>query len=280
MTLSYVWRFICFLSVVLGFLSPLQAESLDEQIHLRGQWMQGGLIMGQAPAGAQVTYNGKPLMTSESGHFIFGFDRDEPGPARLQIAYGDDLWEREYAIQPREYRIQRIEGIAKTIMQPSKANQQRASAEAALVRKAREIERTALDFLMGFQWPAKGPISGVYGSQRVYNGEPGRPHYGVDVAGPTGTPVYAPAPGVVTLTHDDMFYSGGTLIIDHGLGLSSTMIHLSKIHVKEGQVVKAGDLIADIGASGRATGPHLDWRLNWFNVRLDPQLQVPTPTPE
>ncbi len=103
---------------------------------------------------------------------------------------------------------------------------------------------------------------------------PGRPHFGLDIAGPVGTPIYAPAAGVVTLTHDDMFYSGGTLIIDHGMGISSTMIHLSKILVKEGQQVKTGDLIAEMGKSGRATGPHLDWRINWFNVRLDPQLVV------
>lgn len=251
------------------------AADLETDVRLRGQWIQGGLVTGVAPAGAKIMLNGSEIMQASSGHFLFGFGRDEAGPAVVQILSDGQMWEREYAIETRTYKTQRVEGIAKKIMKPSPENQARASREAVLVRQARAEKRPALDYLMGFQWPAKGPITGVYGSQRVYNGVPGRPHYGVDVGGPVGTPVYAPAPGKISLTHDDMFYSGGTLIIDHGLGLNSTMIHLSKIHVKKDDVVKAGDLIADMGASGRATGPHLDWRLNWFNVRLDPALVVP-----
>ncbi|MGY0583956.1 MAG: M23 family metallopeptidase, partial [Paraglaciecola chathamensis] len=131
------------------------------------------------------------------------------------------------------------------------------------------------DFSQDFIWPAQGPISGVYGSQRVLNGQPKRPHYGVDVAAPTGTPVYAPADGVVTLFVPDMYYSGGTMIIDHGLGVSSTFLHLSKGLVQVGDNVKQGQLVAEIGATGRVTGAHLDWRMNWMNVRIDPALLVP-----
>jgi murein DD-endopeptidase MepM/ murein hydrolase activator NlpD len=131
-----------------------------------------------------------------------------------------------------------------------------------------------MDFAGAFHWPLEGPITGVYGSQRVYNDVPGRPHYGVDVAAATGTPITTPAPGLVTLAHPDMFYSGGTVIIDHGYGISSTMMHLSKVLVDVGQEVVPGDIIAEVGASGRATGPHLDWRMNWFKVRIDPQLLV------
>ena len=123
-------------------------------------------------------------------------------------------------------------------------------------------------------WPAKGRISGVYGSQRILNGEPRRPHYGVDVAAPVGTLVHAPADGLVTLANEDMFFSGGTLILDHGHALSSSFLHLSAILVKEGQRVRQGDPIAKIGATGRATGPHLDWRMNLGRDRLDPQLLV------
>ena len=130
-------------------------------------------------------------------------------------------------------------------------------------------------FLSDFQWPLTGRISGVYGSQRVYNGKPGRPHYGVDVARPTGTVVVAPADAVVTLVQQNNYYSGGTLIMDHGYGVSSTMIHLSEVLVNDGQTVKQGDPVAKVGASGRATGPHLDWRLNWFEVKLDPVTVVP-----
>ena len=253
----------------------LNRQALEDSISLRGQWVQGGLIKGTAPTGARILYNGSPLLQSDSGHFVFGFGRDEAGPAVIQVEHNDQVWEKTFPIKKREYKIQRIEGISKKIMKPSSENQTRAGQEALLVKNARKHVRMAVDFIMGFKWPAEGIITGVYGSQRVYNGVPGRPHFGVDIAGPTGAPVYAPAPGVVTLTHDDMFYSGGTLIVDHGLGLSSTMIHLSKIHVSEGDTVEAGALIAEIGQSGRSTGPHLDWRLNWFQERLDPTLQVP-----
>ena len=143
------------------------------------------------------------------------------------------------------------------------------------VGKARALRDERIGFMQQFIWPAEGRISGVYGSQRVLNGKPKNPHYGVDVAGPVGQPVYAPADGVITLYHPDLYYSGGTLIMDHGHGITSTFLHLSKGHVKKGQVVKQGDLIAEIGATGRVTGPHLDWRMNWLNQRVDPALLVP-----
>ncbi|WP_332102842.1 M23 family metallopeptidase [Kineobactrum salinum] len=133
--------------------------------------------------------------------------------------------------------------------------------------------------LAGFSWPVEGRISGVYGSQRIYNGKPGSPHYGVDVAVPTGTEVRAPAAGVVTLAEPDLFYSGGTIILDHGYLLSSSFLHLSKLHVAVGDEVEPGDLIAEVGATGRATGPHLDWRMSWRSARIDPQFLVP-PMPQ
>ncbi len=268
-------KWILIIGVSLSFQISVVAADLADDVRLRGQWIQGGLVTGIAPAGSEITLNGAKVLQAPSGHFLFGFGRDEVGPAVVQVLNNGQIWQKTYPIQSRVYKIQRIEGIPKKIMNPNLEHQARSRQEAMLVRQARAVQRYSLDYLMGFRWPAEGPITGVYGSQRVYNGVPGRPHFGIDVAGPVGTPVYAPAPGQITLTHDDMFYSGGTLIIDHGLGLNSTMIHLSRIHVKEGDVVKAGDLIAEMGASGRATGPHLDWRLNWFNVRLDPALVVP-----
>ena len=143
-----------------------------------------------------------------------------------------------------------------------------------MAREARKLDAERTDFLTGFIWPAKGRISGVYGSQRILNGQPRRPHFGVDVAAPVGTEVRAPADGVVTMVHSDMFYSGGTMILDHGHGLSSSFLHLHRILVKKGQRIRQGDLIAEIGATGRVTGPHLDWRINLFAKRLDPQLLV------
>ena len=125
-----------------------------------------------------------------------------------------------------------------------------------------------------FQWPTEGIITGVYGSRRFYNGKAGRPHYGIDIAAPQGSHVVAPASGTITLVHDNMYFSGGTIIMDHGHGISSTFIHLHKSHVKVGDKVEQGQLLAEIGSTGRSTGPHLDWRMNWFDQRLDPQLLV------
>jgi murein DD-endopeptidase MepM/ murein hydrolase activator NlpD len=143
--------------------------------------------------------------------------------------------------------------------------------------KARQLPRPDLlqGALAGFEWPALGPISGVYGSQRYYNGTAGNPHYGVDVAVPVGTPVYAPAAGVVTLAEPDLLFSGGTIILDHGFRLSSAFLRLSNVLVEVGQEIDIGDLIGEVGATGRATGAHLDWRMNWRSHRIDPQLLVP-----
>ena len=183
----------------------------------------------------------------------------------------------------REYQLQEITGVPQQTVTPSEEHLERIRVERAKVRiaKAQRLSRddgfrAARD---GFVWPVMGRISGVYGSQRIYNGRPGTPHYGVDIARPAGTPVIAPAAGVVTLAEPDLFYSGGTVILDHGYGLSSSFLHLSEVSVAVGDQLATGDLIGAIGATGRATGPHLDWRMSWFNQRIDPQLLVP-PMPD
>lgn len=243
-------------------------------IELTGPLEQGGMVIGTVAPGTAVSLDGKAIKVSADGRFVIGFDRDAASKAVL-IAAGSEGQERmELTIKARKYQIQRIEGIAQTIMSPSAANLKRIGEEAAQVSRARARHYERMDFAGEFHWPLLGPITGVFGSQRVYNGEPRRPHYGLDVAAPIGTPVTTPAPGVVTLAHPDMFYSGGTLIIDHGFGVSSTLMHLSKVLVTVGQEVVPGDLVAEVGAAGRATGPHLDWRMNWHKVRIDPQLLV------
>ena len=161
------------------------------------------------------------------------------------------------------------------MMAPSPKNLLRIADEATQVRQARQKDSDLRHFAERFIWPVRGRISGVYGSQRIFNGEPRRPHFGLDIAAPTGTPVKAPAGGVVSLGHAGMFFSGKTLIIDHGHGLSSSFLHLDTILVKVGQTVRQGEPIATVGATGRVTGAHLDWRINWFAARLDPALLVP-----
>ncbi len=255
-------------SALLLLLSPLlQAELLS----LRGDPAPGALLIGQSVPGARVWLDEKPLRVSPSGHFLFGFGRDESGERLLRVEADGRQQEKLITLTARQWSIQRVEGVPARTVTPPPEELERIRAEAAMVRKAREKDSDLEFFHQDFVWPASGRISGVYGSQRIYNGKPGNPHFGVDIAASTGSPVIAPASGIVTLVHEDMFYSGGTLVIDHGFGLSSTFIHLHSVLVKEGQQVRQGDLIAEIGASGRATGPHLDWRLNWYQERLDPQ---------
>lgn len=264
-------RFQFLLQVMSVFWVASQANAAT----FEGAWVQGALITGQAKAGEQVFYQGRELKQSAQGRFALGLGRDAPGRVSVLVKKGEQQETLSFNVRQREYNIQRIEGVKQKHVTPPAAVTQRIQQEAAAVKAARKRNDDRTDFLSHFIWPAKGPITGVYGSQRFYNGTPKSPHYGVDIAGPTGAKVIAPAAGVVTFANDDLYYSGGTLIVDHGHGVSSTFIHLSKLEVAVGDTVKQGDLIARIGASGRATGPHLDWRMNWFNERLDPQLLFP-----
>ena len=265
---SLIFRTRLLIASTLLLFSPLLSAEL---LSLRGDPAPGALLVGQTIPGARAWLGEKPLKVSQSGYFLFGFGRDESGERLLRIEVSGRQLERRMVLAPRQWNIQRVDGVPARTVTPPPEELERIRAEAALVRAAREIDSDLEFFRSEFVWPASGRISGVYGSQRIYNGKPGNPHLGVDIAAPTGSPVIAPASGVVTLVHEDMFYSGGTLVIDHGLGLSSTFIHLHKVLVKEGQEIRQGDLIAEIGASGRATGPHLDWRMNWYQERLDPQ---------
>lgn len=256
----------------------LSTETIARQVSglkINGEWEQGQLLIGRVSPGSRVVFRQRNLRVDPDGTFVFGLDRDAPETVFLTVTDASGQEQRhEFEVKQREYNIQRIEGVPARTVNPPAEQLRRIRRESALTRTARGKDLERRDFLQNFEWPLVGPITGVYGSQRFYNGEARRPHYGLDVAAPTGTVVAAPLDGVVTLAYDDMFFSGGTLIVDHGHGVSSTFIHLSKILVEEGQEIKQGDSIAEVGATGRATGPHLDWRINWFDQRLDPALRV------
>jgi murein DD-endopeptidase MepM/ murein hydrolase activator NlpD len=250
--------------LLLAALAALPVRAFE----LRGPLVQGGVVIGRVEPGTRVALDGRAVHVAASGEFVIGFDRDAPRKQVLQL--GEERL--ELAIRRRAYDIQKVTGIPQRIMQPSAADLARIEREQRLVNEARARDDERLDFAAPFRWPITGRISGVFGSQRFYNGEPSRPHYGVDVAAPVGAEVRAPAPGIVTLAEPDLFYSGGTVIIDHGHKLSSSFLHLSQVLVRVGQRVEAGDLVARVGATGRATGPHLDWRMNWKDAHVDPQL--------
>lgn len=240
---------------------------------LEGELTQGGLVIGRTAPGASVLLDGRPLRVSADGTFLIGIGRDQTGPLVLTAsgpATGEET--RELAVKPRTYPVQRVDGLPESRVTPPPEVSSRIREEAARIREVRNHDDPRTDFQSGFIWPLRGRVTGVYGSQRILNGKPRRPHFGVDVAAPVGTPVAAPADAVVTLVDPDMYFSGGTLVMDHGHGLSSTFIHLSKILVETGQSVRQGQIVAEVGATGRASGPHLDWRMNLFDTRLDPAL--------
>lgn len=243
-------------------------------LEITGEWQQGAVIIGQVPAGVSVEYKQRKLQLTKDGKFVIGLGRDAPPIAEIMTTTQGKTEAHQFEVKARAYNIQRVEGVPQATVEPNKEQDERIAREAALVANARKVDLPLAFFTQKFQWPLIGPISGVYGSQRVYNGIPKAPHFGVDIAKPVGTLVKAPAGGTVTLVHPDMFLSGGTLIIDHGHGLSSTFIHLSKILVKEGDKIAQGQDIALVGQTGRASGPHLHWAMNWFDERVDPQLIV------
>ncbi|WP_299001815.1 M23 family metallopeptidase [uncultured Shewanella sp.] len=266
-------RQICFFILMDLCLIPKVFAS----VQLFGEVQPGAVIRAKTTPGTQVFLNDKAIKVTPNGQFVFGFSRQPALSQSLRLVYPDGLSQRvPLTLKEREYQIQRVNGISQKIMKPDPKAQKRAAKDSADVKAARATFSADLGFTQDFIWPLTGRISGVYGSQRVYNGKPGTPHYGVDVAAKTGTPVVAPADGTISLSVKDMFYSGGTLIIDHGYGLSSSFLHLSKLYVKVGDKVKQGQPLGEVGATGRATGPHLDWRINWYQMRLDPTSIVPS----
>jgi murein DD-endopeptidase MepM/ murein hydrolase activator NlpD len=259
----------------ISFIVPITFfYSLDAYaVTFEGEFKQGGLLIGQVQEGQTVSYQGKTLNLTTNNQFLLGLGRNAPAITSITINSQDQEPETiTLEIAARQYNIQKIEGVPSKTVTPPTSDLQRIKQNASMVREARKLVSNKQDFLKGFIKPANGPVTGIYGSQRFYNGVPKRPHYGIDYAAPIGTAVIAPADGLVTFAHNDLFYSGGTLIIDHGHGLSSTFLHLSEILVKPDQQVTLGMEIAKIGATGRATGPHLDWRMNWLDQRIDPDL--------
>ncbi|WP_111978390.1 M23 family metallopeptidase [Algibacillus agarilyticus] len=248
----------------------------DEGLQIQRQALyQGGFILGTKSNCVTYQLNGLKGRCNDKGQFVVGFGRDAK-PEQTVVFELSDKSRFSYTVQikPQQYDIQKIEGVAKKMVTPPASVSTRIAGDNQQIGRGRAVDSDLTGYTEHFIWPSYGRISGVYGSQRVFNGIKKRPHFGLDIAAPTGTEVVAPASGIIRVAHHDMYYSGGTIILDHGFGLSSTFIHLSKVSVVEGQKIAQGELIGEIGKSGRATGPHLDWRINWFKERLDPAFWV------
>ncbi len=245
------------------------------KVFLEGNFIQGGLVKGKIDTNISVRFKERLLRKTSKGFFVIGFGRDHPKIANLSIKINQNWISKTLNIKKRIYKTQRINGLEKKMVTPPKSFYDRIIKENKAIKNIRSLD-SDIDFIFEeFNWPAKGIISGVFGSQRILNGKPKRPHYGIDIAAKKGTSVLAPTESIVRMAEKDLYYTGGTIMLDHGHGVTSVYSHLSLINVNVGDKVKKGQKIGEIGSTGRSTGPHLDWRINWFLQRLDPALLVP-----
>jgi murein DD-endopeptidase MepM/ murein hydrolase activator NlpD len=263
---SYVFGIFIFVFMLCSC-ALAQAQTI-----LQGNPEQGGLVQGKTQPGATIKLDGHSVPLDPEGRFLLGFAREAKESAELTIRLPDGKTEtKQLKITPREWQIQRIDGLPEKQVTPDPKTLERIKRENQLIVAARGKSVAQSLYLSGFIKPVEGVVSGVFGSQRILNGQPRAAHSGVDIAAVTGTPVLAAADGVVILAQPDLFYTGQTIMLDHGLGLNSVYAHLSAITVKLGQKIKRGEVIGKVGATGRATGPHLHWGLAWGEIRLDPE---------
>ena len=268
-----IWL-VAVLVLLMALAAPAKAQDIDGAEILSGDTVEGGLIIARTNPANLIMLGDTAIEIGKNGVFVIGFHRDSDASVTLRIIAPDGSVKTSLlSPRQRDYNIQRIDGLKSTMVTPPATVLARIKSDVDAVRIARQREAPLGDFWRGFDWPALGRISGIYGSQRILNGQPRQPHYGIDVAAPTGTPVYAPASGLVTLV-EDLYFSGWTVVIAHGLGVNSSFLHLDLVNVETGMIVERGGLIGRIGATGRATGPHLDWRVDWQGRRIDPGLLV------
>ena len=252
---------------------PAAPVPQEERVVFPASVPQGALVFGKVPPGSQVRYRERLLRATGYGTVAFGVGRDETGPLKVDVTLPSGRMEPvSIAVTPRDWPVEHVNGVPPKTVNPPPEIAARIQREQALVTAARERDDERTDFALPFQWPVQGRISGRFGNARVYNGQPGAGHSGMDIAAPDGTPVRAPAGGVVTFASPDLYLTGGTVLLDHGHGVSSNFLHLSRIDVKVGDRIEPGQVIGAVGATGRATGPHLHWGMNWFDTRIDPLL--------
>jgi len=241
--------------------------------NLKGKFIQGGFIIGETEPGSKVTIDKRKVKVTKEGFFVFGLGRDRKYDVVINIEKNGEKEKIVKKVLKRKYNIQRIDGLDEKKVTPPEEVYERIKKENKLIGLARAVNSDLIFFKNKFALPIENSIiTGVYGSQRILNGKPKWPHYGLDFAAEEGTEIKAMLDGVVTLTEPDLYYTGGTLIFDHGHGVSTLYMHMEKLFVKKGQKVKQGEIIGTVGSTGRATGAHLDVRLNWFDVRLDPAI--------
>ena len=250
--------------VLLFLISPVYA------IEFQGKFLQGHFILGLTNPNAKILVGKKEVKVSKDGDFVFGIDRDQKYDLTFTKIHNGKKTIFTKQVLKRKYNIQRIDGLEESKVTPPESVYKRIKEENNRIGKARAINSDLPFFKNQFIMPVEGIISGVYGSQRILNGKPKWPHYGIDIAAKKGTMIKSSGTGVVTMAEDDLYYTGGTVIMDHGHGISTIYSHLEMVMVSVGDKINKGDIIGTVGSTGRSTGPHLDFRVNWFQTRLDP----------
>jgi|TARA_B110000037_G_scaffold33030_1_gene39838 murein DD-endopeptidase MepM/ murein hydrolase activator NlpD len=244
-------------------------------VNLQGNFIQGGLIKGNIFPDKVIKFENKILLKDTNGKFVFGFGRDYKEDSYLEVKISEKKWlKKSFKIKKQTYNTQYINGLQKKMVTPPKSFYDRIKKENKSIKLIRNLNTEVNFIFQEFILPTKGIVTGVFGSQRILNGKPRRPHYGIDIAASKGTSVIAPIDSIVRMAEKDLYFTGGTIILDHGHGVTSVYSHLSLININVGDKVIKGQKIAEVGSSGRSTGPHLDWRVNWFNQRLDPALLI------
>tara|TARA_Y100000816_G_scaffold279539_1_gene251920 strand:- start:6251 stop:7054 length:804 start_codon:yes stop_codon:yes gene_type:complete len=254
------------LLLVLIFFLPTQLNAIE----FKGKFLQGHYIIGITNPSAEIIIDKKKVKVSDDGFFVFGIDRDRKFDVSITKIINGKKEKITKKVLKRKYNIQRIDGLEESKVTPPESVYKRIKEENNKIGKARSINSDLPFFKNQFIMPVEGIISGVYGSQRILNGKPKWPHYGIDIAAKKGTKIKSSASGIVTMAESDLYYTGGTIIMDHGHGISTIYSHLATLNVKLGDEVLQGDIIGTVGSTGRSTGPHLDFRINWFQTRLDP----------
>ncbi len=239
-------------------------------IEFQGKFLQGHFILGLTDPNAKILVGKKEVKVSKDGKFVFGIDRDQKYDLIITKVLNEKKTIFTKKVLKRQYKIQRIDGLEESKVTPPESVYKRIKKENNAIGNARAINSNLQFFKEKFVMPVEGIISGVYGSQRILNGKPRWPHYGIDIAAKQGTLIKSSGSGTVTMAEDDLYYTGGTVIMDHGHGISSIYSHLENVLVSVGDQIYQGDIIGTVGSTGRSTGPHLDFRINWFQTRLDP----------
>lgn len=268
---------VCVFAAAALLSAPAFSQEFDvnQSISMPTETVEGSLVVGAAPAGSKVNVFGKRIRVGSDGKFVFAVPRETVGAVQVNFLFANGASaSQDVKVLPKNWVEQKINGVPPSTVNPPPSIAARIAREQALVVEARKRDDNREDFLQAFIWPVRGRISGQFGNRRVYNGQPGSAHSGADIAAPTGTPIKAPAAGVITFANKDLYLTGGTVVLDHGFGVSTNYLHMSRIDVKVGDVVRQGQVIGAVGSTGRATGPHLHWGMSWFETRVDPLLML------